>query len=190
MLDFSKILENNELVLRPILESDFEEMKTLTNHPEMWTYFTCNLSDKDELLDWIRSAVKAGERKERLAFTVIQKSDRRILGSTSLGNYSERDKRIEIGWTWLSINAQGTGINKRVKQLLISYCFEELNMERVESKTDVLNLAARKGLEKSGMTEEGILRSHTLLANGRRRDSIYYAILKDEWEALKLQPIL
>ncbi|APU68555.1 GCN5-related N-acetyltransferase [Christiangramia flava JLT2011] len=61
------------------------------------------------------------------------------------------------------------------------YCFEELQLERVESKTDVLNLAARKGLQKSGLTEEGVLRSHTLLANGRRRDSIFYGILKNEW---------
>ncbi|WP_138106574.1 GNAT family protein [Candidatus Rhabdochlamydia sp. T3358] len=35
-------------------------------------------------------------------------------------------------------------------------------MERIEAKTDVLNLRARKALIKIGMTEEGILRSFNI----------------------------
>jgi RimJ/RimL family protein N-acetyltransferase len=40
-------------------------------------------------------------------------------------------------------------------------------------------------LLKIGITEEGILRSHTLMTNGRRRDTIYYSVLQNEWEELK-----
>lgn len=58
-------------------------------------------------------------------------------------------------------------------------------MERVEFKTDVLNLRSRKALQKIGATEEGVLRSHTLMPGGRRRDSIYYGILKSEWPEIK-----
>ncbi|MEO6723473.1 MAG: GNAT family protein, partial [Ferruginibacter sp.] len=65
------------------------------------------------------------------------------------------------------------------------YAFEELDMERVEFKTDVLNQAARKGLLGIGATEEGVLRSHTLMQFGRRRDTIYYSILKNEWPNIK-----
>lgn len=181
MINFNKVLESESLILRPILESDFNEMKMLTQDKEMWTYFTSDLANPEELLKWIQSAIKALEKKERLAFTIINKADNSIVGSTSLGNYSERDKRIEIGWTWISRGEQGSGLNQKVKFILLKYCFEELCLERVESKTDVLNIAARKGLKKSGLIEEGVLRSHTLLANGRRRDSIYYAMLKNEW---------
>jgi RimJ/RimL family protein N-acetyltransferase len=55
-------------------------------------------------------------------------------------------------------------------------------MKRVEIKTDVLNLPARKALQKIGAVEEGILRSHTLMTHGRRRDTIYYSFLEGEWE--------
>ena len=58
-------------------------------------------------------------------------------------------------------------------------------MKRVEIKTDVLNQPARKALLKMGITEEGILRSHTLMTKGRRRDTIYYSVLEDEWKKLK-----
>jgi len=65
------------------------------------------------------------------------------------------------------------------------YAFEEMNFERVEFKTGVLNTRARKGLEKIGGVEEGVLRSHSLLWNGNRRTSVFYSVLKDEWPKLK-----
>ena len=80
---------------------------------------------------------------------------------------------------------QGTGINKECKFLLLQYAFEHLKFERVEFKTDVLNKASRRALEKIGAKEEGILRSHTLMHDGRRRDTIYYGILINEWTSLK-----
>lgn len=68
---------------------------------------------------------------------------------------------------------------------MMKYAFDELNFERVEFKTDVLNTRARKGLEKIGGKAEGVLRSHMTMWNTRRRDSIYYSVLKNEWPQLK-----
>ena len=53
---------------------------------------------------------------------------------------------------------------------------------KIEFKTDVLNIPARKGMQKVGLVEEGVLRSHTLMTNNRRRDTIYYSILRKEWK--------
>ncbi len=69
--------------------------------------------------------------------------------------------------------------------MMLQYVFEKLGFERVEFKTDVLNLQSRKALKNIGAVEEGILRSHTLMQDGRRRDTIYYSILKTEWTYLK-----
>ena len=60
-----------------------------------------------------------------------------------------------------------------------------MNFERVEFKTDVLNARARQGLKNVGGIEEGILRSHMTMWNNRRRSSIYYSVLKDEWPQVK-----
>lgn len=77
------------------------------------------------------------------------------------------------------------GINNQTKHLMLDYCFESSGLERVEFKTDVLNIPARKTLVKIGMVEEGVLRCHTLMTLDRRRDSIFYSILKSEWRAVK-----
>lgn len=68
---------------------------------------------------------------------------------------------------------------------MLNYAFENLGFERVEFKTDVINERSRRALRKIGAAEEGILRSHTLMQDGRRRDTIYYSILKTEWAGIK-----
>ena len=160
---------------------DFDEISKLTQDSAMWFYFTSDLSNLEILKNWINSAVIDRKNKKRLAFVIIEKASGKIMGSTSFGNYSERDKRIEIGWTWLGKDFQGNGYNVQAKELLLNYCFEVLELERVESKTDVLNKAARSSLLKSGFTEEGVLRSHTLMTNNRRRNTIYFSVLKSEY---------
>ncbi len=55
----------------------------------------------------------------------------------------------------------------------------------MEIKTDNLNEKAKQGLRKIGATEEGILRSHMQMPHSRRRDSIYFSIIKSEWAGIK-----
>lgn len=185
MVDFKKILHSKKVILRPLKADDFDEMKLLTQVPEMWTYFTSDLSNHSDLKNWIDNAITDRQSKKRLAFTVLNKENNEIIGSTSIGNFSLRDKRIEIGWTWVSKKYQGKGYNSHVKKLLLNYCFNECNAERVEFKTDVLNIPAKKALQKIGATEEGVLRSHTQMIKNRRRDTIFYSFLRDEWNENK-----
>jgi RimJ/RimL family protein N-acetyltransferase len=185
MIDFDLKLQTGNILLRPTIVEDIEGFAGLTTDKTMWICFTNDLSDKTELEIWVNDALIQKENKTRLPFTIIDKKTNELIGSTSFGNISYRDKRIEIGWTWLGKNFWGKGINDEAKYLMIRYCFEFQDFVRVEFKTDVLNLPARKALTRLNMTEEGILRSHTLMTNNRRRDTIYYSILKSEWPEIK-----
>lgn len=180
-IDFNLILQNECLILRPLKDSDLKDLHSLTRDSDAWEFYTHDLSNMDELKDWAKPALK----KERFQFVIILKENKEIIGSSAFGNFSVRDKRIEIGWTWLANRHQGTGINKQVKQLMLAYAFEKLYVERVEFKTDLLNLQARASLKNIGAIEEGVLRSHTLMTKGRRRDTIYYSILKSVWNQIK-----
>ena len=176
MLDRELILESERILLRPLQLEDFTTLLELTQDASLWTYFTHDLSTVAGLETWAAGHFSG----DRLQFVVIDKQSEQVLGSTGFGNYFPWDQRIEIGWTWLGKAFQGTGINTQMKSLMLQYAFEELEMLRVEFKTDVLNLPARKALLRLGATEEGILRSHTLMTQGRRRDTIYYSFLKGE----------
>jgi RimJ/RimL family protein N-acetyltransferase len=178
-------LETSKVILRPLAENDFDALLALAQDKEMWSYFTLNLSDPTQLQKWIDTAFKDKAADTRRAFTIIEKSSGEVAGSMSLMNISRHDLRLEIGGSWLGKKFRGTGVNLHSKYSMIRYSFEELQFERVEFKTDVLNERARKGLLKIGGTEEGVLRSHMTMWNNRRRSSIYYSILKNEWPALK-----
>ncbi|RPA69027.1 N-acetyltransferase [Cyclobacteriaceae bacterium YHN15] len=181
MMNFDLILESEKLILRPLEREDFTALLALTSLPDMWRFYTHDLSTEEGMAVWADPAFD----KQRLQFVVIDKSTGAIAGATAFGNFSVRDKRVEIGWTWLGKDFQGTGINQEMKRMMLSYCFESLDLERVEFKTDVLNVQARKALSNINAIEEGVLRSHTLMTKGRRRDTIYFSILKNEWSYVK-----
>lgn len=185
MFDREIRLENERVLLRPLTDSDLDEIKKIAFNEHIWTYSTALLLNEADAEDYLAKALKDRETKLRYAFAIIDKKENQFAGSSSIGNISEKNKRLEIGWTWLGKQFQGTGLNKNCKFLLLQYAFEELDYVRAEFKTDVLNKQARKALLKIGCTEEGVLRSHTLMPGNRRRDTIYYSILGHEWPHIK-----
>jgi RimJ/RimL family protein N-acetyltransferase len=179
-------LETKKALLRPIDVSDYSAFLQLAKQDtEMWQYFSLNLGDEKQLQRWFEIAFEQKAEGTRRAFTIIDKETGKIGGSSSLGNISIYNLCAEIGWSWLGKDFRSTGLNRHAKYAMMKYAFEELQFERVEFKTDVLNARARKGLEKVGGIEEGVLRSHMTMWNNRRRDSIYYSVLKEEWNGLR-----
>lgn len=185
MIPTDLILQTNKVTLRPLKENDFNTFLELAQDENAWNYFTLNLADKDQLRKWMNQAYADRLANTRRPFTIIEKSSNKIAGSMSMGNISMYDLRLEIGWSWLGKNFRGADVNRHSKYCMMKFAFDELNFERVEFKTDVLNERARRGLEKIGGKEEGILRSHMTMWNKRRRDSIYYSVLENEWPGLK-----
>ena len=177
----SMSLETPRATLRIMQRADIPVFRQLAIYPETFRYFTRDLSVPADFDLWMEEAFQARKGETRVPFTVLDTGSGEVCGSTSLGNISFYDKRAEIGWSWLAPQYQGTGINRQAKFALLSYAFDVLKFERVEVKTDVLNGRARAALKKIGMVEEGVLRSHTLMHSNRRRDTIYYSMLKNEW---------
>lgn len=185
MIPIDLTLEAGRAQLRPLKAEDFDAFLPLASDPDAWTYFSLNLSDPVQLRQWMDLALREQEAGTRRPFTVIDRQEGSVAGSMSFGNISLHDKRIEIGWSWLGARYRSTGLNRQCKFALMRYAFDVLAFERVEFKTDVRNLRARQGLRKVGGVEEGILRSHMLLWNNHRRDSVYYSVIRPEWAGLR-----
>ncbi len=182
--DFS--IETLRVIITPMKSEDYEVFLPLTTKsPELWKYFTKDLSIATDLKEWVNDAMKEKAAFIRMPFTITDRDTKQVCGSTSFGNISFFDQRVEIGWSWLAADYIGMGVNMAVKFALMSYAFEVMKMERVEAKTDFLNERAKAGLLKIGMIPEGVLRSHMQMPGNRRRDSAYYSILKDEWRERK-----
>ena len=168
--------------MRNLRPSDLEGLWAISQEPSLWTWFTRELNYRDQLEAFVAEAFTQQQQQIRYPFTVIDLVTGSIAGSTSFGNISFPDKRVEIGWTWFGNDFRGTGINLHCKYLMLDYAFGKLGFERVEIKTDALNERSRAAIRKLGMKEEGILRSHMSMPYGRRRDSVYYSMLLSEWQ--------
>ena len=153
--------------------------------PEIWRFTLVVVQTPEEMRGYMDAALELQREGTALPFVTIERSSGQIVGSTRFGNYDSANRRIEIGWTWIAPRWQRTAINTEAKYLMLSHAFEKLHCVRVELKTDVLNTPSRKAMLRIGAKEEGVLRKHSLVWDGRYRDSIHYSILDDEWATVK-----
>ena len=174
-------LENEYVRLTPVREQDREGWREQALDPDIWTHFVTRVDDEADFERFFDSYLSATEAGKRTTFTITDLISGRIAGSMSYGNLSEPDLRLEIGSSWLGRDFRGRGVNHWAKYLLMRHAFEGMDAERVEFKTDVLNERARRGLRAIGATEEGVLRSYNVMPGGRRRDAVYYSVLRSEW---------
>jgi N-acetyltransferase len=153
--------------------------------PELWRWIPNQVTSRDEMLGYVRTALSELERGVSLPFVTILNSSDRVIGSTRYGNIDLPNRRVEIGWTWITPPYQRTGANTEAKLLLLTHAFETLKLNRVELKTDALNQKSRAAIARLGAVEEGIFRKHLVTASGRIRDTVYFSIIDSEWPAVK-----
>lgn len=180
-------LENPHVLLRPVRPEDRESLHAIAMDPEIWRYFVVRIetdADFDAFFDAGLADQRAGLR---VVYHITDKRTARAAGSMSFANMAERDGRLEIGWSWLGRDFRGAGVNRWAKFLMLRHAFEQMAAERVEFKTDLLNTQARRGLRNIGACEEGTLRSFSPMPDGRRRDAVYYSVLRAEWPRVREQ---
>ena len=100
--------------------------------------------------------------RRRIPFATIEKKSGRAIGSTRFANIDRRNRRVEIGWTWLGRQWWRTAVNTEAKYLMLSHAFEKLGCIRVEFKADALNERSTNALLRIGATREGIFRNHMI----------------------------
>ncbi len=114
-MDFEKAfpdtleLETPRILMRKIREEDIPVFQHLGADRELWKYFKYDLSSPRKMEWYIRDALEQKKKRQRMPFTIIDKDTKEICGTSSFGNISFEDGRLEIGWSFLGKAFQGTG---------------------------------------------------------------------------------
>lgn len=180
-------LENEHVLLRPVRPEDRESLRAIAMDPDIWRYFVFRVESDADFDAFFDAGLSDSAAGTRIVFHITDKRTGRAAGSMSYWNMSEKDARLEIGWSWLGRDFRGAGVNRWAKFLMLRHAFEQMSAERVEFKTDRLNVQACRGLRNIGATEEGTLRSLNPMPGGRRRDAVYFSILRAEWPDVRAQ---
>jgi RimJ/RimL family protein N-acetyltransferase len=178
-------LEGKRVRLEPLAEKHHDGLCKAINDGELWKLFVTLVPPVEGIPSFIKQAEKDHQAGLGLAFAIIDKQTNQIAGSTRLMKASWPNKRIEIGYTFLGQSWHRTGVNIETKLLMLTYVFEELDLNRVELLTDYFNKSSRNAILGLGAKEEGILRNHMVMPDGRVRDSVIYSIIKNEWLGVK-----
>ena len=161
-------------VLRPLVPADAPALTTACPPPTT-RWFPTPLETEAA---W-QTAI-AGAAND-VAFAIVARDTGAVCGTTRYMAIERAHRRLEIGWSVVGPAWQGRGINSEAKRLLLEHAFEVLGAIRVEFKTDSLNTQSRAALAAIGAIEEGTFHNHMIVANGRIRHSVYFAITRERW---------
>jgi RimJ/RimL family protein N-acetyltransferase len=103
-----------------------------------------------------------------------------LAGMSSYFGIDEGRQVLEIGGTYYRPYLRGTGLNRRIKDMMLKRAFDR-GIRRVEFRVDRRNARSQAAMKKLGAVREGILRADRITWTGHVRDTVLFAILKDEW---------
>lgn len=178
-------LEGNHVRLEPLSMSHVDALCGIGLDPGLWRWTAPDLRTPAQMREYVETALRWRDAGTALPFVTIERTGDTVVGSTRFANIEVTHRRAEIGWTWIARPWQRTAVNTEAKLLMLRHAFEVWRCQRVELKTDALNATSRRAIARLGATEEGTLRHHMLMADGRLRDTVYFSILAGEWPAVK-----
>jgi N-acetyltransferase len=178
-------LRGSVVALEPMRMDHVDALTRVGLDPELWRWIPSSVGSAEEMRAYVATALDEQRRGVSLPFVIIARGTEQVVGSTRYGNIDLANRRLEIGWTWVTAAHQRTAVNTEAKLLLLTHAFEQLKVNRVELKTDALNLKSRAAIARLGAIEEGTLRKHLVTSTGRIRDTVYFSIIDTEWPAVK-----
>jgi RimJ/RimL family protein N-acetyltransferase len=171
--------------LEPLEERHVEELRVAASDPRVSQWLPVPLHESQWFDWWREDARGAREARRDVTFATVRRADGVAVGSTRFMELRERDRSVEIGWTWLAPAAWGGGANVEAKLLMLGRAFEQAGCVRVELKTDALNERSRAAMAALPSQFEGIHRQHKVRLDGTLRDSAWYSVLDREWPAVR-----
>ena len=178
-------LKGETVRLLPISYEHIDGLWEAAKPDEIWTYMATTVRSEAEMEQMIAYAIQKREKGTEYTFTIINQEDK-IIGSTRYLDISREHNSLEIGSTWYHPDSWRTRVNTECKYLLLQHAFESWKVRRVQLKTDSRNLRSQKAIERIGALKEGTLRKDRKISGGYVRDTVFYSILDNEWETVKL----
>ena len=168
-------MEEGDLRLDPLAEEHRAALRAAcAEDQEIWSIYAWSW-DPDHfdqtfdrvmsLANWRRFAIFSGDALAGISCFIGIDEDRRVL---------------EIGNTYYVPVLRGTGLNQRVKDLMIGRAID-CGFRRIEFRVDSRNARSQAAMAKLGAVREGVIRAERITWTGHVRDTVLFSILASEW---------
>jgi len=170
--------------LEPLSQDQCDGLTEAVRDGELWKLWYTFIPKAEDMKKEIDRRLGLQAAGSMLPFTVFD-ADGKIAGMSTYMNVDTPNRRVEIGSTWYAKRVQRSALNTQCKLLLLAHAFEKLDCIAVEFRTHFFNQQSRRGIERLGAKQDGILRSHHIAPNGTLRDTVVYSIIASEWPTVK-----
>ncbi|MGA2057695.1 MAG: GNAT family protein [Bradyrhizobium sp.] len=170
--------------LEPLSHAHIEGLAEAVKDGELWKLWYTAIPKPEDMGKEIDRRLGLQAKGSMLPFTVFD-AEGLIAGMSTYMNIDAANRRVEIGSTWYARRVQRSALNTQCKLLLLTHAFEKLDCIAVEFRTHFFNQQSRRGIERLGAKQDGILRNHQIAPNGTLRDTVVFSIIASEWPTAK-----
>jgi RimJ/RimL family protein N-acetyltransferase len=153
--------------------------------PELWRGTTIRVETRADMEAYVQRALTAQDEGAAVPFAIVEKRTGQIVGTTRFHTLAPEHRKLEIGFTFLGVPWQRTGINREAKWLMLRHAFETWQCVRVQFTANAINAQSRAAIRALGATEEGILRHRRLSSHHGWCDLVYFSIIAAEWPDIR-----
>lgn len=137
--------------------------------------------DIDASLGWISDTQRLWEQRRAFMPGIFEREHERLIGAIGVHGIDVIDRCAEVG-TWIGIPHQGQGFNLLAKAALFAWCFEALQLERLEMLVRTDNAQSVRSMQKLPQVQmEGVQRSR-LWTNDGPADVQMWSITRRDWD--------
>ena len=178
-------LTGHTVELRPLQREHAQALLDAAADGQLWTMKLTVVPGPDTVGSYIATALEGRAAGTVMPFVIVRRETGAIVGSTRFWKIDRVNRKLEIGHTWLSASVQRSAVNTEAKYLLLTHAFEVLHCVRVQFTTDELNEKSRAAILRIGARQEGVVRHERIMPDGRKRNSVRFSIIDDEWAEVK-----
>ena len=178
-------LEGQRVSLRPLQFSDAATLVNAARDGELWNLTVTIVPSSTTVDSYLKKALDGRDAGTVLPFVIVLKDTGEVIGTTRFWKVDRLNRKLEIGSTWISASWQKTFVNTEIKYLMLRYAFEVLDCVRVQFTTDENNQKSRNAILRLGAQQEGIVRHERIMPDGRKRNSVRFSIIDEEWPKVR-----
>lgn len=178
-------LEGRGIILRPLEYSDADALLHAAADGELWNLTVTVVPSANTIDSYLKKALDGREAGTVMPFVIVLQDSGEVIGSTRFWKIDPLNRKLEIGSSWISTRWQKTFVNTAAKYLMLRHAFEVLDCVRVQFTTDENNQKSRHAILRLGAQQEGIVRHERIMPDGRKRNSVRFSIIDDEWPQVR-----
>jgi N-acetyltransferase len=173
--DLQPTLENELVLIRPLLEQDLDPLYQVACDPLIWEQHPHpNRYKRNDFELFFKDSIASGG-----ALLIIDKKTATAIGSSRYKASDLVHIAVEIGWTFLSRRYWGGKYNLLVKSLMIDHAFKFY--KDVIFYVGESNIRSQKAIEKIGGKKTTEVRYRSATPN----NALTYRINRHEWKRMK-----